>query len=219
MKQTRQNTSSYGIQFIHEPVREFFSANDYRIPRQLHGRVVSNFEVSSHNLLMLSCLRYIAVKDLRRDTKPTIETLINPLHLSDSHDEVLAHSPASSFIGKAFEIEFPLDFEIRYPFFKYAISNFPNHAKFRDCDSEEVRGFDLIDHLIGDNGSLLNFIASSQSRFDNSSSIKDEDGLFCNGLLQFFARRGSHTCVSKLLDLRWNPNMRRKASDHDRSPL
>ena len=209
---TKHAPESYGIQFIHETVREFFSANDYRIPRQLHDRVVPNFEVYSHNLLMLSCLRYIAAKDLRRDISlssagsiPT-SNVLDLQALSDSRAEVLAHSVASSIIRKIPKLEFNPTLRIRYPFLDYAVLNFSHHAKFGDCDSEEVRRFGLIDRLISDNGSLHNFIASAQHLLDPSSSLAGEDGLFCDGLLQFFARRGSRTCVSKLLDLGWNPN-------------
>jgi ankyrin repeat protein len=210
--ETGRAPESYGIQFIHETVREFFSANDYRIPRQLHDRVVPNFEVYSHNLLMLSCLRYIAAKDLRRDTRLTsagsifTSDILDIQALSDARAEVLAHSAASSIIRKLTELEFNPTLRIRYPFFHYAVLNFSHHAKFGDCDSEEVRRFGLIDRLISDNGSLHNFIASAQYLLDPLSSLAGKDGLFRDGLLQFFARRGSRTCVSKLLDLGWNPN-------------
>ena len=243
------SATSYGIQFIHETVREFFSANDYRIPRQLHDRVVPNFEVYSHNLLMLSCLRYISAKDLRRDISLTSATSItasnvsDPQPFSDSRAEVLAHSAASSFIGKISKLEFNPTLQIRYPFFHYAVLNFPHHAKFGDCDSEEVRRFGLIDRLLGDNGSLRNFIASAQDLLDPSLSLTSErhtlssliasaqnlltrysppaseDSLFRDGLLQFFARRGSRTCVSKLLDLGWNPNKISWYTNIGRTPL
>jgi hypothetical protein len=203
-KQIESATSSYGVQFIHETVREFFSANDYRIPRQLHDRVVPNFEIYSHNLLMLSCLRYIAAKDLRRDAKSVTATSRN-VSAFHQKEEVLAHSTASSFMYTKFAVDFSRDLLVRYPFFHYAISYFPHHARLGDCDSEEVRRFDIIDRLISENGSLRNFILSTQLQSDQKEG---EDCLFCNGLLQFFARRGSHVCVSKLLDLGWNPNMR-----------
>jgi ankyrin repeat protein len=195
--ETDRAQESYGIQFIHETVREFFSANDYRIPRQLHDRVVPNFEVYSHNLLMLSCLRYIAAKDLRRDFSPSGAMLITA---SDVLDLQAFFDPRTPMI------DFNPTLRIRYPLFRYAVSNFSHHAQFGDCDSEEVRRFGLIDRLISDNGSLRDFIVSAQHLLDRLSSLAGEDGLFRDGLLQFFARRGSRTCVSKLLDLGWNPN-------------
>jgi hypothetical protein len=210
--ETKDTNESYGIQFIHETVREFLSADGFKVVQRLGCCSVADFTAYSHSILMTSCINYIAAEDLSHDLSKRMDR-----HLDQNP---WPHTTLRSFFGGFYSFKFDYEFGTKYPFFEYATFHFPHHATFGDLGRDGITGAHLIDRLVHNDFLLLQKLTRSQKsllRYMGSGTF--EEDLLDQGLLQFFARRGSTACVKALLDYGLEANESKTVMGHRKTPL